>query len=306
MTQRSTMGGRNRGFTLIELMISTAILLVIGGAAFSLLIQGQKSFTSTSSRASMHGGVRSAAELMAQEISQAGVVNLPATTLSAAITAGAGRTASLSPTSSSNSLFVGEKVMVDGATGVAPELVTITAVGSGTFTATFANAHPSGATVNAHGAFLNGIWSTSSGSTLILVGDILGDGTLVQIQYDCDLTSGTLKRSVTPITPTASAINTSDTLVDNVVANPGGTSCFQYQTDSSSTYKIGVGLTITVQTKYVDPLTRTQGATVTYPTMTKTFLNMSARNVISAIDMSQSTTNMSNQVFTPPTSVPLH
>ena len=295
---------KDRGFTLIELMISTAILLVIGGAAFSLLIQGQKSFTSTSSRASMHGGVRSAAELMAQEISQAGVVNLPATTITAAISAGS-RTVSLNPSSSSNSLFAGERVVVDGSTGVSPELVTITAVGSGTFTATFANAHPSGATVNAHGTFLNGIWSSSGGSTLILIGDILGDGTLVQVQYDCDLTSGTLKRSVTPITPTATAINTSDTLVDNVVANPGGTNCFQYQMDSSSTYKIGVGLTITVQTKYVDPLTRTQGATVTYPTMTKTFLNMSARNVISAIDMSQSTTNMSNQVFTPPSSVPL-
>jgi prepilin-type N-terminal cleavage/methylation domain-containing protein len=60
------------GFTLLELLISLLVIGIVFGAAFTFTSQAQKLFTSATQRATMHGGVRSAAELIAQEISQAG------------------------------------------------------------------------------------------------------------------------------------------------------------------------------------------------------------------------------------------
>jgi len=51
-----------------------AILLVVAGGIFSSLNYYQKSYDSTMLKADMHAGVRGAAELMAQEIGQAGTV----------------------------------------------------------------------------------------------------------------------------------------------------------------------------------------------------------------------------------------
>lgn len=285
---------RQCGFTLPEVLVSVALMIVLGATGFGILVQGQKTFSSTSSRANMHAGVRSAAELIAQEINQAGVLNLPTTTISAAVTAGSGRTVTLTPATSANSIFVGESLLVD------TEAVTVTAVGANSFTATFVNNHSSSAPVSVKGVFLQGIMNSSNSTTLILIGDILGDGTLVQVQYTCDTTSGVLTRSVTPVTPTASAINPADTLVDNLIANPGGTACFTYaQTTSGGTpYNSGVGLTLSVQTPYKDPYTKTNIQ------MTKTFLNLTARNVLAGIDMAANSMGSQNQ--TPPSSLPLH
>jgi prepilin-type N-terminal cleavage/methylation domain-containing protein len=63
---------RSAGFSLLEMMISVAVLFVIAGGAFSAMVYSQKSYQGTSQRVYMHAGVRGAAELMAQEIGQAG------------------------------------------------------------------------------------------------------------------------------------------------------------------------------------------------------------------------------------------
>lgn len=218
------------GFSLLELLASVAVMTVVAGAAIAALGYSQKSYTSTQARANMHAGVRSAAELMGQEIGQAG------------------------------------------------------------------------AAVNGTGVYPQGILSSSTATTLTIIGDINGDGSLVQVQYVCDAsTSHTLTRSVTPYSALAS-INPGVVLVDNVYPNPGGTACFQYAssvTAGGSTFIPGVAFTITVQTPYRD---MQSGA---YIQMTKSFLNLSPRNILAGIDMANAT-GMTSRLLATPAGLPLH
>jgi prepilin-type N-terminal cleavage/methylation domain-containing protein len=298
----------SKGFTLLELLVSISMMLVVSAAVFNLLVQGQKNYSTTAARASMHAGVRGAAELMAQEISQAGLITLPAgVTINTAVTSAGSATVNLSPASTSNSIYKNEYIMVD--TGAKQEWVQVTNVGTGNFTATFANTHAVGAAVNAKGTILNAIPQNppttyaSDGSNLVLIGDILGNGTLYQVKYTCDTTvNHTLTRSASQITPTASSILASDTdtLLDNVEPNPNGTACFQYQTDASGNV-IGAIFTITVQTQYQ---TQAGVSGLAYSTMTKTFVDLTARNIMAAVNMNAS--GMGTQVQSLPTNVPLH
>jgi pilin/secretion family protein with methylation motif len=351
-----TLGGFGEpkgGFSLLELMASVAILMVVGGAVFSLLAYYQKAYGTTRLKADMYDDVRGAVELMSQEIGQTGMVSLPYPTLTVAVTGGAGaRTVTVS---SSTGMVSAQIVTID--TGVAAENVTLTAVGTGTITGIFtknhsigtsvyapptlagavvANTsaqtvnvssatsmfvgeqliidagattqervaltavsastspntingiftqnHASGATVNVQGVFPYGVLSSSDATHLQLIGDINADGSLVFVQYDCNTAAnpGFLTRSQTPITPTGSAANAYQTLLSNMVANPGGTACFQYPnpvTAGSYTLDANIAVTLTVQTTAKDPQT---GA---YLTMTKSFLNLEPRNVLIAIKL---------------------
>jgi prepilin-type N-terminal cleavage/methylation domain-containing protein len=64
--------GAEAGFTLIELMTSTAVLLVMLGMAFSLLSQGQSVFMAQNASARAQARARKAINLMAAEINLAG------------------------------------------------------------------------------------------------------------------------------------------------------------------------------------------------------------------------------------------
>src|SRR5881396_3353851 len=68
------------GFSLIELLISTGILLIITSVVTSGLLQMTQSQRTISNRTDMHSGVRSATELLQQEVGQAGRIALPALT----------------------------------------------------------------------------------------------------------------------------------------------------------------------------------------------------------------------------------
>jgi hypothetical protein len=74
----------------------------------------------------------------------------------------------------------------------------------------------------------------------------------------------------------------SDVLLDNIIANPGGTPCFTYQQDSLTvqstpfTFVLDVAITLTVETEEIDPITRQK------QTETKALLNVSPRNVFNA------------------------
>src|SRR5438093_13100398 len=93
------------GFSLIELLISTGILLMITSVVTSGLMQMTRAQRTISNRTDMHAGVRSATELLQQEVGQAGRISLPAPiTLSAAVIIGQS-TATLS---SVNGLYVNE------------------------------------------------------------------------------------------------------------------------------------------------------------------------------------------------------
>src|SRR5262249_30891609 len=65
------------GFSLPELLVATALLLIISGAVTSALMQMTNSQKTIWNRTEMHAGVRSATELLQQEVGQAGRVAVP-------------------------------------------------------------------------------------------------------------------------------------------------------------------------------------------------------------------------------------
>jgi hypothetical protein len=280
-----------------------AILLVISGGIFSVISLSEQSYVRTELRSDMYENVRGVAELMTQEIGQAGLISLPSPppTLSAAVTASA--VAQNVSVSSTTSMFVGEQVLVDA--GSTEELVTLTAVTASAITGIFANSHATGAPINALGVFPNGIVppGATDGSTanvLNLFGDINADGSLVYVRYTCTpgTTSapGTLTRSVTTITPGVNTISAAQTLLTTVVGGIGSV-CFQYATTAAAgfTFVNNVGFTLSVQATRPDPQTGV------YPVMTKSFLNLAPRNILAGLELG--TAGITNRLQPTPANV---
>jgi Tfp pilus assembly protein PilW len=282
-------GARDSGLSLLELMASIAVLLVIMGGLVTVIDSSQRSYLRTELKSDMYENVRGVAELMEQEIGQAGLASLPSPgpTLTAAVVALA--QAQTVNVSSTTSMFGGEQLLVDaGATN--EELVTLSATGvtATTVTAIFSKTHAAGTPISVLGVFPNGIVApgTTDGSTSVaepgvsvlnLFGDINGDGSLVYVRYTCDTskTPGTLTRSVTTITPGVNTIGPSQVLLSTLIPNPSGTACLQYTTNTVGAYTFvtNVGITLSVQA------TKPDRQTGQYPTMTKSFLNLSPRNI---------------------------
>jgi prepilin-type N-terminal cleavage/methylation domain-containing protein len=266
------------GFALPELLVSLVLVLVVFGAAMTALAQMSTSQRTIWNRTQMHSGVRGATELLQQEIGQAGLAALPApVTLTAAVPALNVSTVSVSSTAG---MFVGEKLVVG--TDNDEETVTLTAVAGNTITAYFANVHPVGAPVRAFGGFPSGVVppnmaNGSSGTVLKLYGDINGDNQMVYVEYTCNIGQGILYRNMMPWNAGAKpAVTPSQILLTNLVANPNGTPCFVYQTQTAGvlTYVTGVAITLSVQTQVIDPITKQ------FQTETKALLNVSPRNVV--------------------------
>jgi hypothetical protein len=78
-----------------------------------------------------------------------------------------------------------------------------------------------------------------------------------------------------------SASNASQVLLNNLIANPGATPCFQITTTTvgSNTFVTNVALTLSVKTSAPDPQT---GA---YLTMTKSYQNLAPRNVLAGLEL---------------------
>jgi len=268
------------GFSLLELMVSLALLLIVAGAAFSSLTTYQKSYGSTGMQADLHSSVRSAVELFGQEVGQAGLFPFTPTTMNTAVVV------STAPQTvvvgSTNGMFVGENLLID--TGANQEQVAVTAVGTNAITAVFANNHIasglSGVMVNAAGVFPQGILSSSTPTSLRLFGDINGDGTLQYVRYSCDTTAGTLTRSMTPLT--SQTLNAPIVVASNLVPTPGVTGCFSYPSATSvqgATFIPNVALTISAKTAQKDPQTGQ------FVVLTKSFVNFTPRNVQAGLDM---------------------
>ena len=266
------------GFSLPELMVSVALMLVVSGAVMNGLAKLSNSHRTIWNRTEMHSGVRGATELLQQEVGQAGRVTLPApVTASAAIAIGAQTVA----VNSAAGLYVGEQVLFD--TGEQQETITLTAVNTGTneVTGYFTLPHASGIPVTVLGGFWSGVVPStmtngSTGSVLKLYGDINGDGSMVYVEYTCNTTAGNLYRNVMPWNATSKpAVGNAEVLLSNIVANPGGTACFTYQTAvvGGNTYVTNVAITLTVRTQQVDPVTKQ------FQLETKALLNVSPRNV---------------------------
>lgn len=61
-----------KGFTIVEILIYTAVLIVVIGSAYSILIANTKSYSSQENRVEMTQGLRAGMELMVTEIRMAG------------------------------------------------------------------------------------------------------------------------------------------------------------------------------------------------------------------------------------------
>lgn len=280
------------GFSLLELTASMAILMVIGGAAFSSLVGYQKNYQSTMSQLDMHSGVRSAVEIATQEVGQAGVVPNNSYTVLGAVPATGSQTVTVNTVTG---LYVGEFLTVD--TGSSQEVVTVTGLTTtpNAITANFLQTHTGNVPIQALGVFGQGIMTTSTANQLRIFGDINADGNLEYVHYDCDYTNGQLTRSVTLISPTMPTIsNAGVALVQNLQPNPNGTPCFTYTTTSvnGTSYYTSVGMTLTTETAVRDPQTNQ------YTLMTKSFLNLSPRNVVAAVELN--TANMNTMLQNPP------
>ena len=279
---------------MLEMMITLFILLGIATIVMMAMMQMTMTQGSVANRTQMHGSVRSATELVQQEIGQSG--RLPPfttpVTLSAAVAAG---TLVVASVNSVTGMFVNEQLVVDaGQMGAGlpstyqnPETVRVTAVNSITnqFTATFNFGHIAGAPVVVAGAFPSGIIPTnatfpSTAFLLKMYGDINGDGNMVYVEYNCDnsTTPGNLTRSVTLLTTLPLLKNAAQVILPNITPNPGNAACFDYQqkTIGTDTYVTDVSVTLTVQTQNVDPQTRQ------LQKETKALLNVAPRNVFDA------------------------
>src|SRR5438876_5706536 len=70
--------GENRGFSLIELTVSMALLLTLMSSVFFVLAKYQRAYQNEQSGADVLQGARGAMELLDQEIGQAGSFSFPA------------------------------------------------------------------------------------------------------------------------------------------------------------------------------------------------------------------------------------
>jgi prepilin-type N-terminal cleavage/methylation domain-containing protein len=293
------------GFSLPELLVSVALMLIIYGAVCNGLAKLSNAHRTIWNRTEMHSGVRGATELMQQEIGQAGRVSLPGNpTLAAATNAIAvPPVAQTLAVTSAAGMFVGEQLVFDG--GDNRETVTLTAVNVGTnqITGVFTLPHVNGSAIAALGGFSSGVVPTymvngSSASVLKLYGDLNSDGNMVYAEYTCDTAAHNLYRNVMPWNATSKpALGNAQVLLTNIVANPGGAACFTYQSFvvGANTYVTDVAITLTVQTQSVDPVTKQ------FQLETKALLNVSPRNVFNVWELAS--IGLTNRVQPMPPSI---
>jgi prepilin-type N-terminal cleavage/methylation domain-containing protein len=277
---------REHGFSMIELLVSIAVLMIISATVTEGVLRLTRTNQTVANRSEMHASVRNVTALLQQEIGQAGRITLPA-----GVTIVGTIDSSNYTTSSTLGMFVGEQLVID--TGNSEETVQLTAINNNTITGSFFNPHNAGAPISVYGGFAQGVVppsaaNGSTGSILKIFGDINGTGNMVYVQYECDVNAGRLYRrsmafnigAKTPLTP-------DQTLLNNIVANPIDPAtglpadCFTYQEAiaNGDKYVVDVAITLTVQTPAPDPVTGL------YQKETKALLNVSPRNVFNVWEL---------------------
>ena len=86
--RRARVARSEAGFSLIELLVAVAVMMIISGIVMQALLQMTTAQGMVANRTRMHASIRSATSLLQQEVGQAGRVSLPgAMTLTAALAA---------------------------------------------------------------------------------------------------------------------------------------------------------------------------------------------------------------------------
>jgi type II secretory pathway pseudopilin PulG len=295
------------GFSLLETMISLAVLFAVGGIVMSGMSQLLKTQGSIVNRTEMHSSVRSATELLQQEIGQAGRLTLGGPTANVTLTANVASaalpTAFTLTTSGGAPLFLYPFEVLTVDVGAKQESVQLATGAGAAGTAIFQLPHNAGAPVTALGAFATGIVPPAAaptnypnGSTptvLKLYGDINGDGNMWYVEYTCApgpvTAPGVLYRNQMPITKVGKpAVDNTMILLNNVLANPNDPNgnavpCFAYQVQplGAGFCVTDIAVTLTVQTQNKDQQTQQ------FQPETKALLNVAPRNIVEVYDTSQ-------------------
>jgi len=331
------------GFSLLETMIAMAVLLGVGAIVMYGTLRTMNTQGTITNRTEMHTSVRSATELLQQEIGQAGriaaplnvagtgpqtmtmltAVAIPVTSTTGTVT----QQVTISPDTAMPGLFNGEWITVDGGASVAngplQESVQITCGTpcSNPVTATFTKNHNVGVPVSVQGSFQWGIIpNTQAGGSdanhLKMFGDINGDGNMVYVVYTCQqgttTAPGYLYRN--QVAWNAGAIPNNDTsmiLLNNVLNNPNDQNgntfpCFLYQVKHVGATAGATGDFVTNVEVTLTVQTELQDPTThQFQPETKALLNVSPRNVFNAWELYSG--NLTDRVQpTPPTVVALY
>jgi Tfp pilus assembly protein PilV len=306
---------KQAGFSMMETLVALAVLFAVGGIVMSGMVQLMKTQGTIANRTDMHTSVRSATELLQQEIGQAGKVSLAPplanVSLAAAVALGSNGFTLQASDGSTPAVYPGEALTVD--VGATQEVVIVSGSAASP-TALFQNPHGTNAPVSALGAFATGIVPPgaaapnspgSSGTVLKLYGDINSDGNMLYVEYTCTpgttANPGSLYRNQMSITAGAKpAVDNTMILLNNVLTNPNDPNgnpvpCFTYQIQplGAGTCVTDVAVTLTVQTQNKDPQTGQ------FQQETKALLNVSPRNVVEVYDTASLTDPLRAQVIPP-------
>jgi hypothetical protein len=289
------------GFSIVEAMISVAILMVVCGTVMQGVLNLTDINQTVANRTDMHNGVRNATELLTQEVGQAGRIALPGpVALAGALAAGVDNVLTVNSTAG---MFVGEQLLI----GVDNQQETGTVANINgnqiTLAAVVGYDHPAGTPITAPGGFASGVVppnavNGSTGTRLKIFGDIHDDGNMVYVEYWCDLANGRLYRSSMPFTAANKPVpGVEQILIDNIEANPDGTPCFTYQTKvvTGVTFVVDVAITLTVRTQTRDKNTGD------FQRETKALLNVAPRNVFNVWQMAS--LDIDNRVQPTPPSI---
>jgi len=278
------------GFTLVEVMVTTMILLTVSGVVITGVLNMTQLSSTTTNRSAMFAAVRNATALLQQEVGQAGRVTMASSATLADPAATGLDTANVSM---SSNMFVGEYLVIG--TGNNQETVAVSGINGTTLTLSskFEHDHLATEPVTVQGAFQAGVVPQhksdgtvdpdgSSDTVLKIFGDINGSGKMVYVEYTCDLNAHVLYRNQMDFDAAAKVKpGIEQILVENVQSNPDNVPCFKYEeeTIASSVFVIGVAITLTVQSEDKDPITGE------YQKESKALLNVSPRNVFNAWQM---------------------
>jgi len=179
--------GKGRGFSLIELMISIVVLTILMGALMQFMSMMQQRYTRESRVAGLNQAGKSALDLLALDIGQAGAYPVVNSKTKAPIAGSA--TPQVVPLDSTDGIYEGAVALLD--VGNNQEVAEVAAVAGTTITVPVLLAHPNDVWVRDSGVpYPQGIMFsatdaalTSTTSRLRIVGDQRGVGATDRLRY---------------------------------------------------------------------------------------------------------------------------
>jgi len=225
---------REKGFSLVEMLVSTAVFLPLVGAAVLLFGAGVDYYNAEQRTAQMNQEARNAVEIMSLEVAQAGT-RRDITTITAQTVTGSANSQSVQVTSNKG-FSVGDQVIVDP--GAQQETVQLTAAGTNSLSGIFKKSRASGASVAFYGIpYLTGVVppagmlpnSSVTATVLKFYGDCYDDGILYYVEYAYNSATSQITKSVTPLTQAGKS--TPQVLIRNVRTVTGAAGPFTLYSD---------------------------------------------------------------------------